>query len=480
LISEPLHGQRDAEWKNGERFAVTNPATGELLAEVPLMGERETTHAIEAAGEAFRSWRKRSPAERGAVLTRWAAAMHARREDLAQLLTSEQGKPISEARSEVDYAASYLSWFAGEPERAYGSVIPTQEPSKRLVTSKEPVGVGACITPWNFPLAMITRKVAPALAAGCTVVIKPAEATPLSALALCALGSEAGVPRGVVNVVTTDQAGAVVVGRTMTSSEIVRKLSFTGSTPVGRTLYAQCAATIKRISLELGGNAPFIVFEDADLDAAIAGLIASKFRNSGQTCVSANRILVQRSILAEFGQRLAHRVAKLTVAPGAVAGSQIGPLIDERAVLKVERHVADATDRGSILLTGGRRHDLGGTFYMPTVLTEVPRDAELAGEETFGPVAGLMSFSDEDEAVALANDTPYGLAAYTYTESSRRAWRVAAALETGMVGVNTGLISSASAPFGGVKESGLGREGGPTGIDEWLEAKFVCFGGIAD
>lgn len=460
----------------GATHPVVNPANGREIARVPDMGGDETRRAIAAAAEALPLWAGKTAKERGAILRRWFELILANQEDLAVLMTLEQGKPLAEARGEVAYGASFFEWFAEEGKRVYGEVIPSPTPDKRLVVIKQPVGVTAAITPWNFPLAMITRKVAPALAAGCTSVVKPAEATPLSALALAELGERAGVPKGVFNVVTT--ARPAVVGEELTRNPTVRKLSFTGSTPVGKRLMAQCADTVKRISLELGGNAPFIVFDDADLDAAVRGAMASKYRNAGQTCVCANRFFVQDGIYEAFTQRLAEAVKGLQVGDGLAAGTQVGPLINQAALNKVEALVADALQKGARVVMGGQRHALGGHFYMPTILADVRPDMNVAQQEIFGPVAPLFRFGSDEEAVRLANDTPYGLAAYFYSRDVTRVWRVAEQLEYGMVGINEGLLSIEVAPFGGIKESGVGREGSRHGIDEYLQMKYLCFGGM--
>jgi succinate-semialdehyde dehydrogenase/glutarate-semialdehyde dehydrogenase len=462
---------------DSKRFAVLNPADGSELATVPDCGAAEAQQAIDAAAKAFKTWHKTLASERSAVLRRWADLMLANQEDLARLLTAEQGKPLAEARGEVAYAAGFLTWFAEEGRRSHGGVVPSHKVDARIVVMKEPVGVVAAVTPWNFPLAMITRKVGPALAAGCTIIIKPAEDTPLSALALARLGEQAGVPAGVVSVVTT-KSPVDVVGVWM-KSPVVRKFSFTGSTATGKLLMRQSADTVKRISLELGGNAPLIVFDDADIDQAVRGTIASKFRNTGQTCVCANRILVEDGIYDRYAEALAKAVAAMKVAPGVEDGVAQGPLINAPALTKVERHVTDAVEKGAKVLTGGRRHQRGGLFYAPTVLTGMTRDMALATEETFGPVAGLFRFKGEEEAIALANDTETGLSAYFFTQNLGRAWRVAEALEAGMVGINEGVISTEVAPFGGVKQSGLGREGAAEGLDEYLESKYVLFGGLA-
>ncbi len=467
----------DGAWVAGDGpgIAVDNPATGEVIGHVPTLGAAETRRAIDAAARAFPAWSARPAKERAAVLRRWFELMLQHQDDLARLMTLEQGKPLAESRGETVYAASFLEWFAEEAKRVYGDTIPAPQADKRLLVLKQPIGVVACITPWNFPLAMITRKAGPALAAGCTVVLKPASQTPFSALALAELGERAGLPKGVLNVVT---GPAEEIGGELTSNPTVRKLSFTGSTAIGKVLMAQCAGTVKKLSLELGGNAPFIVFDDADLDRAVEGAIVSKYRNTGQTCVCANRILVQDTVYDAFAAKLVEAVKALAPAPGLEAGATQGPLIDDRAVEKVEAHVADATAKGARVLTGGRRHGRGGRFFEPTVLGDVTPAMAVAREETFGPVAPLFRFRDEAEALALANDTEFGLAAYFYGRDLARVWRVAEALEYGIVGVNTGLISTEVAPFGGVKESGLGREGSKYGIDEFLEIKYLCLGGI--
>ncbi len=461
---------------NGATVAIRNPATGEMLAQVPDMGAAETRRAIEAANAAWPAWQALTAKQRSAILRTWFDLIVAHADDLARLMTSEQGKPLAEARGEALYAASFVEWFAEEAKRTYGDVIPQTVANQRLIVLKQPVGVCAAITPWNFPAAMITRKVAPALAAGCPVIVKPAEQTPLTALALTVLAERAGFPSGVFNVLTSSAANAPLIGGELTANPIVRKLSFTGSTEVGRLLMAQCAPTLKKISLELGGNAPFIVFDDADIDAAVAGAMASKYRNAGQTCVCANRLLVQAGIYEEFAARLAAQVATLKVGAGETAGVQQGPLINAQALAKVEAHVADAVALGARVLTGGKRHALGGTFFEPTVLADVTPAMRCAREETFGPVAPLFKFADEAEAIALANATEYGLAGYFYARDLARVWRVAEALEYGMVGVNVGLIANEVAPFGGVKQSGIGREGAKYGIEEYLEIKYVCLG----
>jgi succinate-semialdehyde dehydrogenase / glutarate-semialdehyde dehydrogenase len=461
---------------SGETFPVDDPATGETIREVPRMGAAETTRALVAAEEALPAWRGLLAKDRARIMRRWADLLMENEEPLARLLTTEQGKPLAESRVEIAYAASFLEWFGEEAKRVYGDTIPTYMSDRRIVVIRQPVGVTVGITPWNFPAAMVTRKAAPALAAGCTMVLKPAEQTPLSALAVAKLGEEAGLPAGVLGLVTGSAEDAPVIGRSMTSSPIVRKLGFTGSTEVGKLLMAQCAGQVKKVSLELGGNAPFIVFDDADLDEAVTGALTCKFRNSGQTCISANRILVHAPVYDSFVERLVERVAALKVGSGLDADTRIGPLIERQAIEKVERHVADALDRGAELLTGGEH--LGGLFYSATVLTGVPPSAAMAREETFGPVAGIARFTTEDEAIQQANDTPYGLAAYFYSRDLGRVWRVSEALEYGIVGINTGVISTEVAPFGGVKESGIGREGSKYGIDEWLEVKYLSMGGI--
>ena len=461
---------------SGATVAVLNPATGALLGQVPDMGVAETRRAIQAADAAWPAWRALTAKQRSAILRRWYDLIVAHLDDLALLMTSEQGKPLAEARGEVLYGASFVEWFSEEAKRTYGDVVPNTQPNQRLVVLRQPVGVCAAITPWNFPSAMITRKVAPALAAGCPVVVKPAEQTPLSALALAVLAEQAGFPPGVFNLVTGSAASAPLIGGELTANPTVRKLSFTGSTEVGRLLMAQCAPTLKKLSLELGGNAPFIVFDDADIDAAVEGAIASKYRNAGQTCVCANRLLVQDGVYEEFAGKFAARVATLKVGVGTEAGVTQGPLIDRQALDKVEAHVADAVARGARVLSGGRRHAAGGTFYEPTVLADVTPAMRCAREEIFGPVAPLFRFHDEAEAIALANATDYGLAGYFYARDLARVWRVAEALEYGMVGVNVGIIANEVAPFGGVKQSGIGREGSKYGIEEYLELKYVCMG----
>jgi succinate-semialdehyde dehydrogenase/glutarate-semialdehyde dehydrogenase len=468
----------NGEWSaadSGKTIPVTNPATGGLIGTVPNMGAAETRRAIEAANAAMPAWRAKTAKERSAILRKWFDLMLANQEDLAVLMTTEQGKPLSESRGEIVYAASFIEWFAEEGKRIYGDTIPTYQADKRIVVLKEPVGVCAAITPWNFPAAMITRKCGPALAAGCTMVVKPATATPFSALALAELGERAGLPKGAFSVVT---GSSTAIGGEMTSNPIVRKVTFTGSTQIGKLLMEQCAKTVKKTSMELGGNAPFIVFDDADLDAAAEGALASKYRNAGQTCVCANRIYVQDSVYDAFVEKLKQQVSKLKVGNGLESGVTIGPLIDQAAVAKVQEHVDDAMRKGAKLVTGGKPHALGGLFYEPTILTGVTPAMKIAKEETFGPLAPLFRFRDEKEAIALSNDTEFGLAAYFYGRDIARIWRVAEALEYGIVGINTGMISTEVAPFGGVKESGVGREGSKYGIEDYLVIKYLCMGGI--
>ncbi|MBK0097447.1 NAD-dependent succinate-semialdehyde dehydrogenase [Erwinia sp. S63] len=473
------HAYINGEWTqalNGKQFNVTNPATSEVIAHVADLGVAETRAAIAAAEQALIKWRATSAHDRSAILKRWFKLITLYQMPLAKLLSEEQGKPLNEAMGEIAYGASFIEWFAEEGKRTYGETIPSPSSQRRLLTIKQPIGVIAAITPWNFPCAMITRKVAPALAAGCTVVLKPAAETPLSALALMVLAEEAGLPPGVLNIITsTDAAG---VGSELTASPTVRKLSFTGSTRVGKLLMAQSADTVKKLSLELGGNAPLIVFDDADLESAVAGALAAKFRNSGQTCVCANRILVQDGIYDAFAERFAHAVAQLRVGPASDAQSQQGPLISRAACRKVEEHIADAVRLGAKVLTGGKAHEAGGQFWQPTVLTGVTTDMRIAQEETFGPVAPLFRFQSEQEAIALANSSESGLAAYFWSQNVQRCWRVAEALESGMVGINEGLISNEVVPFGGIKQSGLGREGSRYGIEDYLEVKYLCFGGM--
>ncbi|MGB5703393.1 MAG: NADP-dependent succinate-semialdehyde dehydrogenase [Polyangiales bacterium] len=483
-LSDPrLFRQRcyvNGEWteaENSRTVPVTNPADREVVGSVPDCGAAETRSALQAAEAALPGWRALPARERGAKLRTWFDLMMANQDDLALIMTTEQGKPLPESRGEIAYAASFIEWFAEEGRRAYGDVIPQHQADKRIVVIKQPIGVCVAITPWNFPAAMITRKAGAALAAGCTMVVKPALETPYSALALCELADRAGIPPGVLSVVTGD---AKAIGGEMTSSPIVRKLSFTGSTAVGKLLMEQCASTVKKVSLELGGNAPFLVFDDADLDAAVEGAIASKYRNAGQTCVCTNRFLVQDGIYEEFARKLADAVrGQLKVGNGLDAGVAQGPLINEAAVEKVESQIADALSKGAKVAAGGARHALGGTFFQPTVLTDVTPAMAVAHEETFGPVAPLFRFETEEEAVQMANDTEYGLASYLYSRDISRVWRIAEALEYGMVGINTGLISTAIAPFGGVKSSGIGREGSKYGIEEYLEIKYLCIGGIS-
>lgn len=465
----------DGHWIGAanESIPVRNPATGERVGQVPKLGAAETRQAIAAAERALGPWRDRTADERARLLRRWADLVMAQQEELALIMTLEQGKPLAEARGEIAYAASYIEWFAEEARRLYGDVIPSPWADRQLIAVKEPVGVCAAVTPWNFPAAMITRKVAPALAAGCTIIVKPASQTPLSALALAKLAEQAGIPGGVLQVIT---GSAATIGGELTRSPVVRKLSFTGSTEVGRSLAAQCAPTLKKLSLELGGNAPFIVFDDADLDAAAEGVIASKYRNTGQTCVCTNRILVQASVHDAFADKLAAAVKALKVGNGVEPGVVQGPLIDHAALAKVKELVADAVAKGARVLTGGRRHPLGGTFYEPTLLDDVGPQAKLAQEEIFGPVAPLFRFESEDEAVRMANDTEFGLAAYFYSRDLARVWRVSRRLEYGMVGINSGILSTAVAPFGGVKQSGYGREGSRHGIDEYVQLKYLCMG----
>ena len=473
-------GHINAAWTDatsGKTFAVLDPATGEHLANVPDMGAQETRAAIEAANAALPAWRERTAKDRAAVLRNWFDLCMAAKDDLALLMTREQGKPLAEAAGEVGYGASFLEWFAEEGKRVYGDIIPSHGADKRIITIKQPIGVVAAITPWNFPMAMITRKCAPALAAGCTVVIKPAEDTPLTALALVELARRAGFPDGVINVVTASHGADI--GNELTSNPIVRKLSFTGSTQVGKLLMRQCADTVKKVSLELGGNAPFIVFDDVDLDEAVAGAIASKYRNAGQTCVCANRILVQDSVYDAFAAKLADAVAKLQVGHGTEDGVTQGPLINTKAIEKVETLVQDAVSKGAKAVLGGERAKADSNFFAPTILTGVTDDMRIFSEEIFGPVAPLFKFSTEEEAIRMANDTPFGLAAYFYARDIGRIWRAGEALEYGIVGINEGIISTESAPFGGVKESGIGREGSKYGIDDFVEIKYMCLGGLA-
>jgi succinate-semialdehyde dehydrogenase / glutarate-semialdehyde dehydrogenase len=461
---------------SGETFPVDNPATGETIANVPRMGAAETRRALVRAEEALPAWRSLLAKDRARILRRWADLMLENEEGLARLLTTEQGKPLAESRTEIAYAASFYEWFGEEGKRIYGDTIPTYASDRRIVVTKCPIGVTAGITPWNFPAAMPTRKSAPALAAGCTMVLKPAEQTPLSALAIAQLGLEAGLPEGVFQIVTGAAEDAPLIGGELTSNPVVRKLGFTGSTEIGKLLMAQCAGQVKKVSLELGGNAPFIVFDDADLDEAVAGALICKFRNSGQTCISANRILVQDGIYDAFVSRLVEEASRLKVGNGLEPDTRVGPLIERTALDKVQRHVGDAVERGGELLLGGE--GIGGLYWQPTVIANVAPDAAMSCEETFGPVAGLARFATEEQAVRAANDTPYGLAAYYYTRDMARIWRLSEALEYGIHGINTGLISSEVVPFGGVKESGIGREGSKYGIEEWLEIKYLCMGGV--
>lgn len=467
------------EWidaDSGATFDVTDPATGDVVASVADLGVDETRRAVDLAEVAQKAWGARTAKDRGAVLRRWYELFLEHKEDLALIMTSEMGKPIGESRGEVVYAANFIDWFAEEGKRAYGEVIPTHDPTKRLLVLKQPVGVVSAITPWNFPQAMITRKVAPALAAGCASLVRPASETPLSALAAAELADRAGLPPGLLNVIPATDSPTV--GRELTTNPTIRKISFTGSTPIGKLLLGQAAGTVKKASMELGGNAPFIVFDDADIDAAVEGAIVSKYRNSGQTCVCANRFLVQDGVYDEFAKKFAEAVADLKVGPGIDESSEIGPLVNEDAIDKVEELVQGALAEGAGVLTGGRRHALGRTYYEVTVLVDVTPDMAIHGEEIFGPVAPLFRFSTEDDAIAIANDTEYGLAAYFYAADMGRIWRVSESLEYGMVGVNTGLISTEVAPFGGFKESGIGREGSHHGLDEYLETKYVAIGGI--
>ncbi len=479
LRTQAFLGGQWSDADSGTTFAVRDPASGAELGRVPRCGAAETRRAIEAAAAAQPAWRTQTAQQRATVLRRFFAEVCEHADDLAMLITREQGKPLAEARGEVLYAGGFLEWFAEEARRLYGETIPAPRADARILVFREPIGVGAGITPWNFPAAMIARKIAPALAAGCAMVVKPAEATPLTALALAELAVRAGLPAGLLSVVTGNAEDAPEIGAELTANPLIRALSFTGSTAVGKRLMAQCSGTVKRVSLELGGNAPFLVFDDADLVAAVEGALASKFRNAGQTCVCANRILVQDGIHERFVAAFAERIRALVVAPGTEPGAQIGPLIDADGFAKVERHVADATRHGARIEVGGRPHARGGTFYEPTLLSGITPDMELAQQETFGPVAGILRFREEAEAVRLANDTPAGLAAYFYARDAARIWRVGEALEYGMVGINTGMISTEVAPFGGIKESGIGREGARQGIDEWVETKYLCWGGIS-
>jgi succinate-semialdehyde dehydrogenase/glutarate-semialdehyde dehydrogenase len=463
---------------SGRRMDVTDPASGALLASVPRMGVAETDNAIAAAQKAFPGWSRRTAAERALVLQKWAVLIRSHAEDLAQLMTQEQGKPFAESLGEIEYAASFLSWFAEEGRRLYGDIIPAHRNDARILVTRNPLGVVGGITPWNFPVAMVTRKTAPALAAGNCMVLKPAEATPLSALAVAALGDMAGLPAGVFNVVTGDREDAPVIGKTLVDSPLVRKIGFTGSTVVGKQLMRECATNMTKISLELGGNAAFIVFDDADIEAALDGIQICKFRNSGQTCIAANRILVQESIHVKFVAALSERANQIQVGHGLEKATNMGPLIDDRGIKKIERLIADAVSKGAKIHVGGNRHKAGGTYFQPTVMTNVSTNMDLAHEELFGPVAAISTFRDENDAISMANDTPYGLAGYFYSRDVGRIFRVADALEVGIVGVNTGLISTEVAPFGGVKESGIGREGSKYGIEDWTELKYICLAGL--
>ena len=473
------HGYINGQWVGDDaksRFDVTNAYTNEVISTLPEMGKKETDAAIDAANAAWPDWRSKTAKERAIILKKWFDLIMSNQEDLAILMTAEQGKPLAEARGEVGYGASFIEWFAEEGKRTYGDIIPTPANDRRILVIKQPIGVVASITPWNFPIAMITRKCAPALAAGCPVVIKPAAETPLSALAIAELAEQAGIPKGIINVVVGTNSSEI--GQALTSSPIVRKLSFTGSTAVGKILTRDCAATMKKVSMELGGNAPFIVFDDANIDSAVAGAMLSKFRNTGQTCVCTNRFLVQEGIYDEFVNRLAEAVKTLNVGNGMDDGVNQGPLISLKALEKVQDHVSDAIDRGALVVAGGKPHKIGGTTFEPTVISNVDSSMKIASEETFGPLAPVFKFSTEKEAIDMANDTEFGLASYFYTNDVNRVWRVSEALEYGMVGVNEGVISNEVAPFGGIKESGLGREGSHYGIDDFLELKYICMGGL--
>ena len=468
----------DGEWVDADgrgTIPVTNPATGGVIGAVPKMGAAETRRAIEAADRALPAWRTKTGKERAAILRKWFDLMMANQDDLALIMTTEQGKPLPEAKGEIAYAASFIEWFAEEAKRVYGDVVPPHQSDKRIVVIKQPIGVCGAITPWNFPAAMITRKAGPALAAGCTMVVKPATQTPYSAFAMAELAHRAGVPRGVLSVLT---GSATEIGGELTSNPTVRKITFTGSTEIGRILMRQSAETVKKVSLELGGNAPFLVFDDADLDAAVEGAMMSKYRNAGQTCVCANRILVQDKVYDAFAGKLAAKVKSLKVGPGTEAGVNIGPLIDEKAVAKVVEHIQDAVAKGAKVIVGGKKHTLGGLFFEPTLLTGVNTSMKVTKEETFGPVAPLFRFQTEQEGIAMANDTEFGLASYFFARDIGRIWRVGEGLESGIVGINTGIISTEVAPFGGVKQSGLGREGSKYGIDDFLSIKYMCIGGV--
>lgn len=470
----------DGQWVDADSkdtFNVTNPADNSVIGTMPKFGRNETRRAIEAANQAYPAWRALTGKERAAILRKWFELIVANADDLATIMTTEQGKPLTESKGEIVYSASFIEWFGEEAKRVYGDTIPQNVRGRRIVVTKEPIGVVAAITPWNFPSAMITRKVGPALAAGCTVVCRPASQTPYSATALAELAVRAGIPKGVFNVVT---GSAGEMGAELTSNPIVRKLSFTGSTEIGKLLMEQCAGTVKKVSMELGGNAPFIVFDDADLDSAVLGAIASKYRNTGQTCVCANRLIVQEGVYEAFTKKLTEAVAKLKVGNGLEAGVTQGPLIDLKAVEKIEEHIADAVAKGAKVVAGGKRHALGGSFFQPTVITGVTTEMKVAREETFGPLAPLFKFKTEADAIKMANDTEFGLAAYFYSRDIGRVWRVAEALEYGIVGINEGIISTEVAPFGGVKESGVGREGSYYGIEDYLEVKYLCMGGIGD
>ncbi|RTZ45413.1 NAD-dependent succinate-semialdehyde dehydrogenase [Candidimonas sp. SYP-B2681] len=476
LLRQQCHiGGQWVEAADGATISVVNPADNSILGSIPSLTAADVKSAIQAASDALPDWKSRSGKDRAKVMRRWYDLCMENQEDLATILTMEQGKPLKESRGEIAYGSSFLEWFAEEAKRTYGDVIPAASNDRRIIVIKQPVGVVAAITPWNFPNAMITRKAGAALAAGCTIVVKPATATPYSALALAELAVEAGIPPGVFNVVTGSSS---VIGAELTSNPLVRKLSFTGSTSVGKQLMAQCAGTMKKVSMELGGNAPFIVFDDADLDQAVAGVMASKFRNAGQTCVCANRIFVQEGIYDAFAERLKQTVESQKVGNGMDDNVDFGPLIDSDAISKVEEHISDALSSGADVLTGGRSHELGGLFFQPTILINVSANAKLMQEETFGPVAPLIRFSTEEQVIAMANDTPFGLAAYFYTSDYERSWRVAEALECGIVGLNEGIISTELAPFGGIKESGVGREGSKYGMDDYLEIKYICAGGL--